>query len=641
MKITDNQKIIKLFEKEKFQEAVDCIEKLLVKFPSDEELLYMHAYIKTLYLEKYSNQTIDELTKVIDMDGKYKGKALTMLCIVYSKLDEPNEAYKAGTNPEIDYQSLKLEYYEAMGKTCFRLDGSHLEEGISYINKIIDFERKNDKTFNPYWHAIEASAYTENRQYDKAKSKIEEIRKRTGENEQYLILMAGVKLEMYCEYHNEKDLEEAIKLCEEAVKLEPLTYFAGNIYIRSLVYHHETDKAIEIVEKHKDMVEKMEYVNSLVTIYSICGDYEKIEEAALLLKDKFPEEEIYKWIAQQIFLYNKDIEALKQIKKYYLKAYNLSKEFKLLLCICNINQDLHQNEESLKLIDEFLAIATHNDVFFGHLLKAETMRKLNYDYDEIVEEYQISHFEKYLPKSRYLLSLNGIIKDPSTLYPLYKDFQKLPLSSIDATLYASLGQYYLYGENKFPVNYKKAKEFFFALYNLDKTSSNNVAFLGRYYEITNDEKNAFKCYKKAYELVKNGLPKSLCAYGFYAHACLKGIGTSKDEEFAKSIVLEAIEKYGKNSASTTLLQYAYFAVKGDSRFSLENAKEYLTQTSPFNRYNLSREVLIKQINDKLGIETPDYETKLANCLKYSPACDVEYYHNHKNDEAFYMCPAAL
>lgn len=643
MKTTEKQKLTKLLDKENYQEAVSYIEDLLVKSPSDEELLFNHSFIKNYYLDEISQSIIDELTKVIDMDGEYRGKALTLLCIVYSESAEFLSAYTTGTDPDVDYQFLQLDYYEAMGKACFELGYNHLEEGISYIDKIIDFEKNFDESIDPYWYTLQAKAYIQYKQFGNARIKLEKAYEIDGASLHYLILNASIKLEMYLKNHQAEDLEEAIKICEKAIKVDSVAYFLDNIYIRCLTYHREANKAIEVVEKYKDIMGTQNYVNCLVTIYCASGDYEKAEETVLLLKEEFSEKDIYEWIAEQIDSNADDENGLKHIKGYYMRAYELSKDINLLLCICNINEDLQLQDENLKLINEFMTTAVGNDALFAHLLKAETMRKLNYDYDEVVKEYETSNFKMYFPKFRYLLTLSEIVKDPSALYQSYKEFQQLVPTTAETYQYKSLGHFYLYGENEFPVNYKKAKNFIFAAYNHDKTSSCNVALLGRYYEVTKDEMNAFKCYKRAYELLENDAPTPICmcAYGFYAHACLMGVGSPKDEETSKTVVLKAIEKYGKRCQNTVLLQYAYFAVKGDSRFLLENAKEYLVQTSKFNRYNLTREVLIKQINDKLGIETVDYQTNLANCLKYSPACDVEYYHKHKNDQAFYICPSAL
>ena len=55
-----------------------------------------------------------------------------------------------------------------------------------------------------------------------------------------------------------------------------------------------------------------------------------------------------------------------------------------------------------------------------------------------------------------------------------------------------------------------------------------------------------KMYDMAYQLIEQETkPSCDCAYSYYAHSLIEGVGVKQDVEEAKSIILKALQKFKK------------------------------------------------------------------------------------------------
>ena len=147
---------------------------------------------------------------------------------------------------------------------------------------------------------------------------------------------------------------------------------------------------------------------------------------------------------------------------------------------------------------------------------------------------------------------------------------------------------------------------------------------------------AFEQYKKAYEIYKKEIHMTCnCANGYLAYSYLNGIGTNKDEELAKELIIEGINKDGMLSAGLVIYHYAYFALLGDSRFSLEKALKYLSSNFAFDRYDIVRYLLTNKVCDKLKIEHVYNEQMIKKCLSQVSKEFVKYYKQNKDLNVVY------
>ncbi len=112
---------------------------------------------------------------------------------------------------------------------------------------------------------------------------------------------------------------------------------------------------------------------------------------------------------------------------------------------------------------------------------------------------------------------------------------------------------------------------------------------------------------------------------------MNGIGTSKNADQAKEIILDAIQKSDKLSSSHVVYYYDYFALQNDERFSKEKAYELLTFDYPFYRFDISRVVFLTQICKSLN-RTSERLEELEEYLNmpYYNKEELEYYEENKN-----------
>ena len=162
---------------------------------------------------------------------------------------------------------------------------------------------------------------------------------------------------------------------------------------------------------------------------------------------------------------------------------------------------------------------------------------------------------------------------------------------------------YLYGENGIKQNIKKAIIKLFECRQEMPTNTCVNAILGRGFELKKNFSLAHKMYDMAYQLIEQETkPSCDCAYSYYAHSLIEGVGVKQDVEEAKSIILKAVQKFKKFICSHTAYYYAYFALQGDQKFDISKAYELLSFDYPFVRFDISRIVYLTKLEEKLRID---------------------------------------
>ena len=92
---------------------------------------------------------------------------------------------------------------------------------------------------------------------------------------------------------------------------------------------------------------------------------------------------------------------------------------------------------------------------------------------------------------------------------------------------------------------------------------------------------------------------------------------------------------GKNSSNSVIYLYAHFALMGYDGFDLLTAKELLSSTHTFDRYEISRLIMIKQINAKLKIYDKSIDLLIKKSLKYASKDAVAYYKKNIKEKVSY------
>ena len=91
---------------------------------------------------------------------------------------------------------------------------------------------------------------------------------------------------------------------------------------------------------------------------------------------------------------------------------------------------------------------------------------------------------------------------------------------------------------------------------------------------------------------------------------------------------------GKNASNSVIYLYAYFALNEEKDFDLKLAKELLSSTHTFDRYEISKFVMLKQIK-KLNINDKDLDLMIKRCLKFITKEAKLYYKENIKQEVSY------
>lgn len=185
---------------------------------------------------------------------------------------------------------------------------------------------------------------------------------------------------------------------------------------------------------------------------------------------------------------------------------------------------------------------------------------------------------------------------------------------------------YLYGENGIKQNIKKAIIKLFECRQEMPANTCVNAILGRGFELKKNFSLAHKMYDMAYQLIEQETkPSCDCAYSYYAHSLIEGVGVKQDVEEAKSIILKAVQKFKKFICSHTAYYYAYFALQGDEKFDISKAYELLSFDYPFVRFDISRIVYLTKLEEKLRIRSKKLNNLLADGKDVYDRKEWKYY----------------
>ena len=229
-----------------------------------------------------------------------------------------------------------------------------------------------------------------------------------------------------------------------------------------------------------------------------------------------------------------------------------------------------------------------------------------------------------------------LVKKPGKLYKHLKKYKDAEPSSLSPWMARKIGIRYLYGEEGYSKDLKKARKYLEHAYSELQDESCMTSTFGRLLEVEEKYDEAFKYYFKAYELQKEELISECnCATGYLAHAYINGIGTNQDVELAAKLILEGIEQLKDKSSNIVIYLYSYFALLGKEGFNLETAKELLELVYPFYRYEITRPMMLKRVYIKLGIDTKKIDDVIWDCRWLGDSMNSKYYFKNRKKDIIY------
>ncbi|MCI6509177.1 MAG: hypothetical protein PUH11_06940 [Bacilli bacterium] len=621
-----------------YEKAIEVLDEVIQNEPKNYQAIFNRAFMKFVCLNKVDEDVINDFDKVAQSKSELKGKAIACLVIAYSHLENYRAAYLCGKAKDCDYSDFALDYNFAMSRACFFLGNEYLEEALDYINKCLEDENADE--FNHYYCKVDI--LLELGRFDEASQLLDDMYSRFGASFNYYYDRARINLELYNRDENKDPhyLEEAEASILVAKKYEDKNISIELLHIEVLMNMKKAKESLEILETIKNELKEEEYIINKLKIYQAIDDIDSIITTAKEYLKTNDSPFINSYVGATYQDNAKSNEDLKEALPYYKHAYELSPNYTTFIRLYNINYLLHLNSDNLELIRDYNKKAEDRNDTLNCL--ATTKYRLNRPYDEIESAYMKNGTKNGVDYLKFISIISMIDVNPKRFYRYFKKYKKIPLEKIETWNYKKLGFMFLFGENGLSVNYDRAKEFLLASYNDDPDESCNISALARFYEVTGNNEEAFKLYKEAYlKRINYFAAQCVCSDGYMAHAYLNGIGTKVDEEKAKEITLNAFNFLKKTCNNTIIYLYTFFALQGDERFNLETAEEYLQLTFPFERYEITRYMMLKRVKEALNKPTVDVEREIKKCLPFTTKIAKDFYNEHKDDKIIYISPDCL
>ena len=635
---------IALIKDQKFNEAYTYYNDLYEK-SKDDEALYLRALIDFSYLKEHLEETTKAFKSLADGNSKFKLPCLHLCTLIYNMQGDVNSSIHYGeealsdANAKIIAPEFKQEILQAMASNYFTLGGKQeLEKALNYINQAIELDDGSNKSL----YIIKIDILISLESFDDAEDMLYKFQTKFGASGAFYLVKERLAFAKGSKIKEKDGLTDeakqlfydALDLLDICSKYDENTNIINNNKSEIYTALGEFDKAIAAIDAiaTKDneigiLIEKLKIAEACdkhQQALDFCYDYLKNHNTA---DDWMVEYSL----ALTIFKDATTKEELLEAKKYYVKAYNTSKELYILYELYFVNNSLGCFQENFDLVKEAYDNQEDTDGRLAYYY-ATMAQILECPYDFINKLLNEAVQKGYLEVNEFLDEVTSICENPKEYYKPIKYLTKAKLE--DPWSLRKMGIRYLYGEDGIKVNYKKAEEcFMLANEKAKRTCIKTIT--GRFYEVAKkDYDKAFAYYKEAYEMYqKDPFPSCYCPVAYMSYALYFGIGTEKDEEKALEMLSDIINKYGKLNSNIAIYYYTYFALKEIPNFSLEKAFECLKSIYPFYRYEITRFVYLDRVCKKLNIpiNKEEYDDIIAKTLIYGTKGSKKYYKETLND----------
>lgn len=647
MKNTLNIEAIKLMQENKFEEAYDVFTKLIGETSNNYEAMYFRAIVDFGHLKKHFPTTLADLDYLAGFKNPYQVPSIQLVTIMYDMDDEYDLVIEKGVKAlELLAKSndspvdLKIDIYYALARAYFhKYSSDDLTQALIYIEHVFD-ELKEDTDLEYY--LLKLDILVALKKYDEAKSFIAKAQANFGnagdlyyakEKVSYAIGLDKIAKgdETYV-----NDLEDALNYLDIFAKYSDNAFVIALSRVEIFTALKRYDDAIKVLDTLITADNIVEIMIEKIKVYETSGNI----DAAIKLCEEYLENNDswkIKYSLGYLLLSKGDsIDIINQCLSLQYDAYKDSKESFILYEICILNNKLFRYEENYDLLKEHYRAGIPDSDGKGAYLLAVMAQAIGRSYDEQVEYYHEAYVRHYIDEIEYLDEIAGLVEDPSKLTKLILKHQSDKIEELDSWSKRKIGIRYLYGENGYKQDFNQAKIYLELAFKELEDKACMCSTMGKFYEFKQDFNNAFKHYNEAFKIYNNQpFNPCNCSVGYLAHCYYKGVGVEQNITKAKDLVLSGIYSMGKNSSNSVIYLYAYFALNDEKDFDLIKAKELLSSTHTFDRYEVSKYVMLNQINRKLNINDKELEIATKRCLKYLTKDAKKYYKdNIKLDKSY-------
>ena len=637
---------IELIENKEFIEAYNYFNEIVKENPKNIDALYYRAFVDFFHIRKDIFSDYNAFKILVDKNTKYKENVLPLLVIAADELSLSTEVIKYGR------MSLKYDNpYEQDVKNilikALALDSeinSHLE-AFKMIEEIIHDDE--DAPLEVYIQ--KADIQVKFNDLDGADKTMEEIFTRFPANAMMYFMKGRLALAFSKKYHNDVTLNkeyllDAIRAFEVSLQYDNNLNGSRIILAETHALMGDIDEAFKALDGFKEAIGKdlkgeqlISFEADLVVEKVKLCETTKNWELGINICNEFLENhdawKVYYSLGyiQNVISTNYDelLTALGNIKK----AYFLSNDTFLLTDVVNINTILKRFEDNDEIIKEALKKEPDNGLLY--YLLAENTARFDYDYNTLISYYDQALKLGYLDEAGYITHVSFLVEEP---LKLAKKAKKVLSKSVNKSVWDKRRSAirYLFGEFGFKQDIVKANHILEICNKMEPNEPCIQTIYARSLEFLGKNEEAFEIYRRAYEIYLNSLHLTCnCASGYYAHCLINGIGTKPNIELAKKVIREGILKEKGLSASIVIYLYAYFALKDDPEFSLENALEYLSSNFAFDRYDIVRYLLTNMVCDRLNKQHIYDEQMIKKCLKQLPKEYSKFYKANKDKNIVY------
>ncbi len=645
MKNTLNIEAIKLMQESKFEEAYNAFTEIINKNPKNYEAIYFRAIVDFGHLKKHFPETLDDLSRLAVIKNPYQVASAQLITIMYDMNDDYDNVIINGLralelleNKNDTPVDLRIDIYYALARSYFhKYSNSDLTKALIYIEHCFDEEEVDLE-----YYLLKLDILIALKKYDEAKNLIAKAQASFGnagdlyyakEKVSYSIALDKIANgdETYV-----KDLEDALYYLDIFEKYSDNSFIINLTRVEVYTALKKYEEAIKILDSLSNEDNIVEIMIEKIKIYETSGD---LDSAISMCEEFLSNHDSWKIkYSLGYLLYAKDdsVDVINQCLSLQYDAYKDSNEAFVLYEICILNNKLFRYEENYDLLIKHYRAGIPEHDGKGAYLIAVMAQAIGRSYDEQVNYYHEAYIRGYIDEIEYLDEVAGLVDDPSKLTKAILQHQSDKLESLDSWSKRKIGIRYLYGENGYKQDFEQAKIYLELAFKELEDKACMCSTMGKFYEFKQDFNNAFKHYNEAFKIYNNQPYNPCnCSVGYLAHCYYKGIGVEQDIVKAKDFVLSGIYAMGKNSSNSVIYLYAYFALKGFEDFDLKLAKELLSSTHTFDRYEISKYIMLKQINKKLNITDKALDLSIKKCLKYLSKDAKNYYKENIKLEVSY------
>lgn len=623
--------IFKLMNEGNYEEALSILDKNVETKKDDHLSRFYRSFIRFAYLKEENDTIVKDFEILVDKNTPFCGKSLACLCVIYSHLEKFEQAIMVGTDSRCDFEDFSLDYHFALSRSFF-FYGPQYAKALEYIDKCI--EEEPDEVPDFYYCKLDILQSIE--EYDIAEETLEIVYSKFGGSYIYYYLKAKNCVGKYYIENNDTHLKEASSELNRALQYENDSLYAKLLDIEITSLQKKPEDALDKLSKIKDEFTDEEYQIERFKVFKANELNEQIVTEAKIYLEHHESWRVYLYLGSSLYDKIENMEQVKEERDLFLKAYALNPELFIYRSIYRDNVILQNFEENLNLALEYQK-NNPNDIDI-HYYIARSKYALNHDYDELFKAFTEPGLCNYYDKFSLLSTLTTMCENPSFLRTSLKKYINYNSQEISSFALKRLGFMFLFGENGFPIRPQKAKELIEMSYNANLDEPCCIAAMGRYYEYVGENEKAFEYYQKAFKEREGYFPPlCTCPVAYLAHAYLKGIGTPANPEKSKELILKQVAEDKNTSNNTIIYLYTYFALTNDERFSIKKAKKMLESTYSFERYEITRAMMLKLVLRRLDEPTKDVDKLIKNCLKYGTKNVKAFYRANKNKDLIYIC----